>query len=217
MHHAYDSRKADVGQVENLPVGASGLQPDLPCSKVPGGRLTLICGCMFSGKTTEMLGRLSTFPPPTVLLFKHVIDLRYRVDAVVSHQGQARAAVRIASPGEILGHIRREVEVVAVDEGHFFETGLADIVHDMLARGINTIITSLDVDSWGRPFTVTRRLRTLAREPTLLHAVCARCGAVADRTQRLTPIVDGNMVGGPESYEARCQACWTPPPEPPPR
>ena len=199
----------------------------------------MICGCMFSGKTTELLNKLSTHPRPSVLLFKHVIDLRYRADAVVSHLGRARAALRIALPAEILGYIRRGVEVVAVDEGHFFEAGLADVVHDLIARGMNVIITSLDVDSWGRPFTVTQRLRTLAldisqgrnphaiasrfakcqgraREPMVRHAVCARCGAVADRTQRLTPIVDGNMVGGPESYEARCQACWTPPPEPPP-
>jgi thymidine kinase len=105
---------------------------------------------------------------------------------------------------------------VALDEAHFFNGGLDEIVADLKRRGIDVMLTSLDRDSWGRPFAVVEQLRRIADEQITLHAVCAKCGAQADRTQRLTPIIDGQMVGGPESYEPRCQNCWLPPPEKPP-
>ena len=105
---------------------------------------------------------------------------------------------------------------MAVDEGHFFDLVLVDVARDLAAQGKDVIITALDRDSWGRPFTVADRLTALADEPVLRSTVCAGCGSTADRTQRLTPIIDGNMVGGPESYEARCRSCWVRPPEPPP-
>ncbi len=180
------------------------------------GPITVICGCMFSGKTTELLRRLSAFPASAIVAFKHVIDRRYQADAVVSHEGLAWPAVPIASPAEITNHLRRGIEVIAVDEGHFFDVSLVDIVRDLAARGSCVIVTSLDRDSWGRPFAVADGLLSLADEPLTRHAVCTRCGSPADRTQRLTPIVDRNMVGGPESYESRCRSCWVLPPEPPP-
>ncbi len=180
------------------------------------GRLTVICGCMFSGKTTDLLRRLATSPPSSVLAFKHLIDRRYQVDAIVSHDGEKWSAVPIRSAVEIPDHIGPDTKIVAVDEGHFFDPALVDVARDLAAQGKDVIITTLDRDSWGRPFTVADRLTALADEPVLRSTVCARCGSTADRTQRLKPIIDGNMVGGPESYEARCRSCWVRPPEPPP-
>ncbi|MGB2986493.1 MAG: thymidine kinase [Phycisphaerae bacterium] len=180
------------------------------------GTITVICGCMFSGKTTELLRRLADVAPDSVLVVKHKIDRRYRVDAAVSHTGQSWPAVAVASAHEVSAHIRSGIEVTGIDEAHFFDAALVDVVQAAAARGIDVIVTSLDRDSWGRPFPVTERLCSIADEPIVKRAVCARCGCVGDRTQRLTPIIDGNMVGGPESYEPRCLKCWHPPPEPPP-
>ncbi len=180
------------------------------------GRLTLIGGCMFSGKTTELLRRLSSWPQPSALAFKHVIDRRYNPDAIVSHAGKALPAIAVTSGVEIARCTRPGTELVGIDEAHFFEADLLEATAELTARGIDVVMTSLDLDSWGRPFPLFERLGALADEPILLHATCARCGELGDRTQRLTPILDRQMVGGPESYEPRCQRCWTPPPETPP-
>lgn len=180
------------------------------------GTISVLSGCMFSGKTTELLRRLERIPPRSILVFKHVIDTRYEPDAVVSHGGKAVAAIRISSATEIADHVSDGVEMVAVDEGHFFDGGLVVVARDLASRGRNVIITLLDQDSWGRPFLVAERLCEIADEAAVLRAACAKCGAIADHTQRRTPIVDGNLVGGPESYEPRCRICWTAPPELPP-
>ena len=185
-------------------------------STVPRGMITVIAGCMFSGKTTELLRRLSELPPLSILVFKHMIDQRYWADAVMSHDGETWPAIRIASAEEIMDHLRPGIEVVAVDEAHFFDVNLVDVTRGLADRGISVITTSLDRDSWGRPFAVAERLCAIADESVVKYAVCSGCGVVADRTQRFTPIIDGNMVGGPESYEARCRKCWVPPPEPAP-
>jgi thymidine kinase len=171
---------------------------------------------MFSGKTTELLRRLATSPRSSVLAFKHVIDRRYQVDAIVSHDGERWSAIPIRSAREIPDRVGTETKIVAVDEGHFFDLVLVEVARDLAVQGKDVIVTSLDRDSWGRRFTVADRLTALADEPVLRSTVCARCGSTADRTQRLTPIIDRNMVGGPESYEARCRSCWVRPPEPPP-
>ncbi len=190
-----------------------------PVPTVPAvrrGTVTVICGCMFSGKTTELLRRLSHAPSGSSVAFKHVIDQRYGANVVMSHDGKAWPAVKIASARCISVHVRRGIGIVAVDEAHFFGPDLADVVRDLADRGNDVIITSLDRDSWGRPFPIARQLGRIADEPIVKRAVCARCGGVADHTQRLTPIIDGDMVGGPESYEPRCRNCWAPPPQSPP-
>lgn len=180
------------------------------------GRITVVCGCMFSGKTTELLRRLTGSRRVSALVFKHVMDRRYRASAVVSHDGRAWPAIPVESPRQMLAKLTDDVGILAVDEAHFFSPSVADVVQIAASRGIEAIVTSLDRDSWGRPFPVARQLSSIADTPILRHAVCARCGGVADRTQRLTPILGENMVGGPESYEPRCQTCWRPPPEPAP-
>jgi len=180
------------------------------------GAITVIEGCMFAGKTTTLFRRLGDHPPQVVLAFKHAIDRRYRPEAIVSHGGKSFPAVVIGSAEEIFARLGPQVRVVAVDEGHFFDEALIEVTNAIAARGLDVFVTTLDRDSWGRPFPVAERLRAAANHPVRLTAVCARCGAVGDRTQRLTPIVGGDLVGGPESYEPRCRLCWSPPPETPP-
>ncbi len=113
---------------------------------------------MFSGKTTELLRRLGDFSPTSTLAFKHVIDRRYQADAIVTHDGQARPATVIAHPRDMLAHVEAGVEVAGLDEAHFFDVTLVEVARDLVVRGIHVIITSLDRDSWGRPFAVAQRL-----------------------------------------------------------
>ncbi len=171
---------------------------------------------MFSGKTTELLRRIEQYPPEAVLAVKHPIDTRYSAEKIVSHGGQARFAQVVAEAHEIASRTPAGTRLLAIDEGHFFGEALVGAVSAATAEGIDVLVTALDRDSWGHPFPVAARLVELADEPVIKDAVCARCQARADRTQRLTPIVNGNLVGGPESYEPRCQNCWSPPPESPP-
>ncbi len=193
------------------PTGSSNSGPQTRRASID-----VILGCMFSGKTTELLRRIEALPVENVLTIKHVIDDRYSVDAIVSHNGKARSAQSVTRAGEIPSLVTGRVDVVAIDEAHFFDESLVKVLQDLARERISLITTALDRDSWGRPFEITERLRSVADGTTELHTVCARCGKRADRTQRLTPIVEGRMVGGAESYEPRCLTCWTPPPEPAP-
>lgn len=178
--------------------------------------LTVICGCMFSGKTTELLRRISDEPSETVAVFKHEIDRRYALDAIVSHAGLAHPAVAVSSADELSSVCGTNIKLAVIDEAHFFGEDLAPTVKRLIERQINVIIAALDRDSWGRQFRVVENLVGLAGNPLVKVATCARCGGIADRTQRLTPIIDGDMVGGTESFEPRCRRCWRPPPEKPP-
>lgn len=191
------------------------------------GLLTVIAGCMFSGKTTELLRRLKS--TPHALAFKHAADSRFHATQIVSHAGKAHDAVALRDPAEIFSYLRSDTRLVVVDEGHFFEAAargpggiaaplrmsLIQAAEDLAARGIDMVIAALQPDSWGRPFACVSRLLELADEPVVTYATCARCGARADRTQRLTPITNGQMVVSPDQYQPRCRACWGPPSEAP--
>lgn len=184
--------------------------------KLRRGSIRLFCGCMFSGKTTRLLGRLNDYPASTIFACKHEIDDRYRADAIVSHGGKSFAAISVCSALGITRNLNRQIRLVAIDEAHFFDDSLAEVVKLLVDRGVDVLLTGLDRDSWGRKFSLIARIFAMADESVVLQATCARCQKPADRTQRLTPIVDGCMVGGVESYEPRCQPCWHPPPETPP-
>jgi thymidine kinase len=184
-----------------------------PPGSAPRGVVSLILGCMFSGKTTELLRRVAAVPAPQVFAVKHAIDMRFAGGAIVSHAGKAFPAVTVASAAEIVGLVGPQTALAAVDEAHFFDEGLVDVVRRLQARGLDVVIASLEPDSWARSFPINKSLRALADECIVKHATCARCGAVADRTQRLTPIIGGQMVVDPSNYEPRCQKCWQPPRE----
>jgi thymidine kinase len=181
---------------------------------------------MFSGKTSELLARVSAVAAPQRQVFKHDRDHRYRRAAVVTHAGQAIPAQPVTRARDLLPQLRPNTRLVALDEAHFFGGDLLDVADVLRIRGIEFLITALDVDSWGRVFPVLEELRALADEVVLLRATCARCGAVAVRTQRTAPIRGADytagqnaeclLIGGAEAFEPRCVACWSPPPEAPP-
>jgi len=180
------------------------------------GTITLVTGCMFSGKTTELLRLIESYPAHHVVAIKHAIDRRFADGAIVSHGGRSYPAIPLASCDGIVSLLTGETRIVAIDEAHFFGNDLLEPLKAVSHAGFDAVLAALDRSSWGEPFAIIELLRRLGVQEHHKLAVCARCGRPADRTQRLTPIVAGNLVGGAESYEPRCAACWYPPPEPPP-
>jgi len=190
----------------------------------PQGRLEVITGCMFSGKTEELIRRLERvrIARKKIVLFKPTIDNRYSESAVVTHYGREFAAHLLPPGEESLATLERVVgkgaiddaTVVAFDEGNFFSHKLPGLCEDLVARGKRVIVAGLDLTFAGEPFGPMPALMALADDVDKLHAVCVKCGGEATRSQRL---IDGKpapasdtviKVGGTEFYEARCLSCY---------
>ncbi len=177
------------------------------------GRIEVICGSMFCGKTEELIRRVrrAIIARQTVQVFKPMIDHRYGVERVTSHDGQNIEAMPVAQAGEIPALVEPSTTVVAIDEAQFFDAAIVPIVQDLAARGLRVICAGLDLDFRGEPFGSMPELLAHAEDVTKLHAICVVCGEEASRTQRL---VDGKparhndpiiMIGAKEVYEARCR------------
>lgn len=177
------------------------------------GRVEVICGSMFSGKTEELIRRVrrAQIAQQKVQVFKPVIDNRYATERVTSHSGQDYDARPCNTSDEIAGCIEPTTTVVAVDEVQFFDVGVVEVVEKLASRGIRVICAGLDLDFRAEPFGPMPHLMARAEEVTKLHAICVICGDEASRTQRLVngqpakhddPII---LVGAAESYEARCR------------
>ena len=185
-------------------------------SQPGGGWIELICGSMFSGKTEELLRRIrrAEIARRNVQVFKPLIDDRYGLKRVASHSGIAREdAVIVRNAVEILQHLSTDAEVIAIDEIQFFDWTVADVCSTLANQGKRVIGAGLDQDFRGEPFGPMPLLLALAERVDKLHAICVICGAEASRTQRLIddrparyddPVI---LVGGSESYEARCRNC----------
>lgn len=176
--------------------------------------LEVIAGCMFSGKTEEMIRRLrrAVIARQNVQVFKHIIDERYGKNSVDSHAGTTFEAVPVKSSVEILKLIKSETTVVAVDEGQFFDNELPDVCQKLVDEyGTRVIVVGLDTDFKHEPFGVIPALMAQSEETTKLKAICMVCGGKATRSQRL---INGKpahyndptvVVGASEMYEARCR------------
>lgn len=179
------------------------------------GRIELICGSMFSGKTEELIRRLrrALIARQKVQVFKPVIDDRYHVEKVTSHNGLDFEAQPVSRAADIVEMLNPETTVVAIDEVQFFEPDVVDLVEELADAGKRVIVAGLDTDFRGVPFGPIPDLMARAEEVDKLHAICVVCGQEASRTQRL---IDGQpaaqddpvvLVGAAEVYEARCRAC----------
>lgn len=177
------------------------------------GRVEVICGSMFSGKTEELIRRLrrARIARQKVQVFKPVLDNRYAEQKVMSHDGQGLAAVPVETASGIQQAVEPDTTVVGIDEAQFFDAELPAIVDSLASRGIRVILAGLDMDFRGEPFGVMPLLMARAEEVVKLHAICVICGEEASRTQRLVngqparyddPVI---MVGAAEVYEARCR------------
>lgn len=176
------------------------------------GHIEVITGSMFSGKTEELIRRVkrALFARQRVQAFKPRIDDRYDASHIVSHQSITLEAVAVGSSESLERRVADETQVVAIDEAQFFDAGIVDVVERLATRGVRVLIAGLDQDYLGRPFHPMPELMAIAEEVTKVHAVCTVCGAAASRSQRL--IAEGTtvLVGGSESYEARCRGCFEP-------
>lgn len=179
------------------------------------GWLEVICGCMFAGKTEELIRRINvlSFAKKNILVFKPQIDNRYSDTEIVSHAGTKVPCLVVDTAKEILTKVTDETEVVAIDEVQFFDKAIVDVCEYLADKGLRVMVAGLDKDFRGEAFGVLPELLTRAEFVTKLTAVCAKCGAPATRTQRL---VDGNpasfndpivLVGAVENYEPRCRHC----------
>lgn len=177
------------------------------------GRVEVICGSMFSGKTEELIRRVrrAQIAKQQAQVFKPSIDVRYSTERVTSHNGQDYDARPCTDSHEIAGCISSDTTVVAIDEAQFFDNELIPLVESLAARGVRVILAGLDLDFRGEPFGPIPRLMALAEDVTKLHAICTVCAEDACRTQRLVngkpagyddPII---LVGAAEAYEARCR------------
>jgi thymidine kinase len=182
----------------------------------PKGRLIVVQGSMFSGKTEDLIARLrqAVAQGQTVRAFKHNIDDRYDPDHLVTHRGDHFEALRVPGARAILDRLEG-ADLVAIDEGHFFKMALVPVVQALLQRGVAVIIAGISHDAWGRPFEPMPQLAAMADEVKTLEAPCRVCGKPAPFTQRLTPINTLHMVGGLADYEPRCAEHFTPLPGPP--
>ena len=186
------------------------------------GWIETISGCMFAGKTEELIRRIKVleFAKKEIMVFKPKIDNRYSDTKVVSHAGSSVESHVIADAAEILDLIKPTTQVVAIDEAQFFEDNICDVANELADRGIRVMCAGLDTNFKGEPFGPMPLLITEAEFVTKLAAVCNKCGAPATRTQR---IIDGRpasyndpiiLVGASESYEARCRHCHEVPDKP---
>jgi thymidine kinase len=186
------------------------------------GMVEVVCGSMFSGKTEELMRRLkrAQYAKQKIQVFKPVIDQRYSVDHVQSHDANRILSTPVQSAREILEKLDDNTRVVGIDEAQFFDDTLVDIAQKLAYRGTRVILAGLDMDFRGQPFGPMPKLLAVAESVTKLSAVCVVCGSPATRSQRMVAEVESGtagiddqvLVGAHDYYEARCRFCHEPNP-----
>jgi thymidine kinase len=179
------------------------------------GWIEVICGPMFAGKTEELLRRVKRleYAKKNIVVFKPLIDDRYSESEVVSHNNNRTKSVNISEAKQIFNYIDSKTDVVVIDEIQFLDEEAVLICEYLASTGIRVIVSGLDKDFRGEPFSFMPELLAIAEYVTKLTAICVLCGKPATRTQRIVngkparyvdPIV---LIGAEESYEARCRSC----------
>jgi thymidine kinase len=178
------------------------------------GWVEVITGSMFSGKSEELIRRIrrAQIARQKVQIFKPGLDDRYARDHIVSHSEMKMPSEAVASAAQILERVDADTEVVGIDEGQFFDAGVVEVVNTLADRGVRVIVAGLDQDYRGRPFEPMPQLLAIAEYVHKTLAICMRCGAPANRSQRLVAETGRVVVGGAEEYEARCRHCFQPGP-----
>ena len=174
------------------------------------GCIEVVCGSMFSGKTEELIRRLrrAQFANQQIAIFKPVIDKRYSDVEVVSHDFHKITSSPVATPKEILDKVGPEVQVVGIDEAQFFDETLVEVCQALANRGVRVIVAGLDTDYLGVPFGPMPRLMAVAEDVQKVHAICVRCGALANHSHRLSKSQDLVLLGEKDVYEPLCRDCF---------
>ncbi len=173
------------------------------------GRIEVICGSMFSGKTEELIRRLkrAVFAKQKVEIFKPCIDTRYSEENVVSHDQNSIRSTPIESSGNIL-LMSSDIDVVGIDEAQFLDEGLVNVCNHLANNGVRVVVAGLDMDYKGVPFGPIPALCAVADEVTKVHAICVKCGALAYVSHRLVNNESRVMLGEQAEYEPLCRECY---------
>ena len=173
------------------------------------GRIEVVCGSMFSGKTEELIRRLkrAIFAKQKVVIFKPSIDTRYSEADVVSHDHNSISSNPVSSPKSIL-KLAQNFDVVGIDEAQFFDSGLIDICNQLANNGVRVIIAGLDMDFKGNPFGPMPQLCAIADEVSKVHAICVKCGQLASFSHRTVKNDKQVLLGETAEYEPLCRECY---------
>ena len=175
---------------------------------VDTGWIEVVAGCMFSGKTEELIRRLrrAQIAKLKVKIFKPKIDDRYSKEKIVSHSEQSLPSIIVSTPQEIFTQ-SQDAQVIGIDEAQFFDNSLIEVCDRLADQGKRVIIAGLDQDYRGIPFEPMPQLLAIAEYITKTLAICVQCGNPADKTQRKVAHAERVLVGADDSYEARCRKC----------
>lgn len=180
------------------------------------GRIEVICGSMFSGKTEELIRRMkrATFARQRVVIFKPQIDKRYSEANVVSHDRNEIPSTPIAKASDIITSLARtkdgefDIDVVGIDEAQFFDMRLVDVCNELAGSNVRVIIAGLDMDFKGIPFGPIPSLCAVADDVTKVHAICVKCGSLAYVSHRLVHNDNRVLIGEQTEYEPLCRECY---------
>jgi len=174
------------------------------------GWIEVIAGSMFSGKTEELIRRLkrAEFAKQKVEIFKPVIDTRYSVNEVVSHNYSTIRSTPVENSANILLLADDDVDVVGIDEAQFFDGGLVDVCNTLAKKNIRVIVAGLDMDFKGKPFGPIPDLMAVAEYVTKVHAICMQCGSLAQFSHRLSAEESRVLLGERNEYEPLCRECF---------
>ncbi len=173
------------------------------------GRIEVVCGSMFSGKTEELIRRMkrAVFAHQKVEIFKPAIDTRYSDEDVVSHDSNSIRSTPVESSASIL-LLSSDIDVVGIDEAQFLDDGLVDVCNQLANRGVRVIIAGLDMDFKGVPFGPIPALCAIADDVTKVHAICVKCGNLAYLSHRIVSGDKRVMLGEQTEYEPLCRECY---------
>ena len=173
------------------------------------GCIEVICGSMFSGKTEELIRRLkrAQFANQKLAIFKPVVDTRYSEEDVVSHDLHSIKSKPISKPSEMLD-VSADVQVVGIDEAQFFDESLVEVAQTLANRGIRVIVAGLDTDYLGKPFGPIPALLAIAEDVQKVHAICVKCGNLANHSHRLSKSKQLVVLGEKDIYEPLCRDCY---------
>jgi len=172
------------------------------------GWIEVVCGCMFSGKTEELIrrARRAQIARQKVAIFKPRLDHRYSLEHIVSHSEQSLPSVIVETPQEIL-ELSKDAQVIGIDEAQFFSKEIVDVCNQLANDGKRVLVAGLDQDYRGIPFEPMPQLLAIAEYITKTLAICVVCGNPADKTQRKIISAERVVVGAADIYEARCRKC----------
>jgi thymidine kinase len=173
------------------------------------GWIEVVCGCMFSGKTEELIRRLkrAKIAEMKVEIFKPKVDTRYDDTAIISHDAASILAQPVDHSSKLL-RISEDTTVVGIDEAQFFDQDLPEVCQELALRGVRVIAAGLDMDYRGIPFGPMPNLLAIAEYVTKVHAICVHCGNLATHSFRLAEEEDLVLLGEKAHYEPRCRSCY---------